>query len=88
MSDFFPLDGVALPQLRTRCPGDRVEIPNVSPGQTDVSPNSRETWSGSDSQPRLVEKARSFDNKIAGHLIANRDYQALDQMVIEHLLGH
>jgi hypothetical protein len=40
MSDFFPLDGVALPQLRTTWPGDRVEMPNVSPGQTDVSPNS------------------------------------------------
>ena len=36
---------------------------------------------------RLVEKARSFDDKTAGKLIADRNYQALDQMVIEHLLG-
>jgi xylose isomerase len=36
---------------------------------------------------RLVEKARSFDEKKAGELIGARDYQALDQMVIEHLLG-
>jgi len=36
---------------------------------------------------RLVEKARSFDEKTAQKLIADRNYQALDQMVIEHLLG-
>jgi xylose isomerase len=36
---------------------------------------------------RLVDKARSFDQKAADALIATRDYQALDQMVIEHLLG-
>ena len=36
---------------------------------------------------KLLEKARSFDEKAANQLIANRDYQALDQMVIEHLLG-
>jgi xylose isomerase len=36
---------------------------------------------------RLVEKARSFDEKAAQKLVATRDYQALDQMVIEHLLG-
>ena len=36
---------------------------------------------------RLVEKARSFDEKKAQQLIADRNYQALDQMVIEHLLG-
>jgi xylose isomerase len=36
---------------------------------------------------RLVEKARTFDDASAGRLIADRDYQALDQMVIEHLLG-
>lgn len=35
----------------------------------------------------LVEKARSFDEKTAQKLVANRNYQALDQMVIEHLLG-
>jgi xylose isomerase len=43
--------------------------------------NSRRTFD------RLVEKARSFDEKQAALLIADRDYQALDQMVIEHLLG-
>lgn len=36
---------------------------------------------------RLVEKARSFDEKTAQTLIANRDYAALDQMVLEHLMG-
>src|SRR6266700_1275459 len=36
---------------------------------------------------RLVEKARSFDETAANQLIADRNYQALDQMVIEHLLG-
>lgn len=36
---------------------------------------------------KLVEKARSFDEKKAQALVADRNYQALDQMVIEHLLG-
>ena len=36
---------------------------------------------------RLVEKVRSFDEKAAQSFIKDRDYQALDQMVIEHLLG-
>jgi xylose isomerase len=36
---------------------------------------------------RLVEKARSFEDKKAQALIAERDYQALDQLVLEHLLG-
>jgi hypothetical protein len=35
----------------------------------------------------LVEKVRTFDEAAARQLIAGRDYQALDQMVIEHLLG-
>ncbi len=35
----------------------------------------------------LLEKARSFDEKSAQALVADRDYQNLDQMVIEHLLG-
>lgn len=35
---------------------------------------------------RLLEKVQSFDEKQAQALIADRDYQALDQMVIEHLL--
>jgi len=36
---------------------------------------------------RLVEKARSFDERQAQALIKDRNYAALDQMVIEHLLG-
>jgi hypothetical protein len=36
---------------------------------------------------RLVQKARSFNEKKARELIANRDYAALDQMVLEHLMG-
>jgi xylose isomerase len=35
----------------------------------------------------LVQKARSLDEKTAEKLIANRNYQDLDQMVIEHLMG-
>ncbi len=35
----------------------------------------------------LLEKARAFDEKQAQALIADRNYAALDQMVIEHLLG-
>ena len=35
---------------------------------------------------QLVEKVRGFDEKTAGKLVADRNYQALDQMVIEHLL--
>jgi xylose isomerase len=36
---------------------------------------------------KLLEKARSFDESTAKKLVAERDYQALDQMVIEHLMG-
>jgi xylose isomerase len=36
---------------------------------------------------RLVEKVRTFDETTAEQLAAERDYQALDQLVIEHLLG-
>ena len=36
---------------------------------------------------RLVEKARSFDEPAAAKLVADRNYQALDQMVLEHLMG-
>ena len=35
----------------------------------------------------LVEKARSFPDAAARKLITDRNYQDLDQMVIEHLLG-
>jgi xylose isomerase len=35
----------------------------------------------------LLDKVRSFDEKKAQGLIAERNYAALDQMVIEHLLG-
>ena len=43
--------------------------------------NSRKTFL------RLVDKARSYDEKAANKLIADRNYQDLDQLVIEHLLG-
>lgn len=36
---------------------------------------------------RLLEKVRSFDEATAKKLVADRDYQALDQMVLEHLMG-
>jgi xylose isomerase len=43
--------------------------------------NSRKTFL------RLLEKVRSFDEKRARALIAERDYAELDQMVLEHLMG-
>ena len=58
MSDFFPFVPVALPQLSTTCPGESVEMPNVSPGHTEGSPNAGETWSGSESQPCGMENVR------------------------------
>lgn len=36
---------------------------------------------------RLVEKARAFNETKARQMIDERDYQALDQYVIEHLMG-
>src|SRR5580658_1293148 len=36
---------------------------------------------------RLVEKSRTYDEARAQTLIADRNYQALDQLVLEHLLG-
>jgi xylose isomerase len=36
---------------------------------------------------KLVEKSRTFDEAKAQQLISERNYQDLDQMVIEHLLG-
>lgn len=36
---------------------------------------------------RLLEKVRTFDETLALVLVADRNYQALDQMVIEHLLS-
>jgi len=43
--------------------------------------NSRRTFN------LLVKKARSFDDRKAQQLVGNRDYAALDQMVLEHLMG-
>jgi len=43
--------------------------------------NSRQTFL------HLLEKARTFDEKKAAKLIAKRDYQDLDQLVLSHLLG-
>lgn len=36
---------------------------------------------------RLVQKARAFDEKAARQLVADRNHAALDQMVLEHLMG-
>jgi xylose isomerase len=36
---------------------------------------------------RLLEKTRTFDERKAQQLIGQRDYQALDQMALEHLMG-
>jgi xylose isomerase len=36
---------------------------------------------------RLVQKARTFDETTARQLIADRNYGALDQLVLEHLMG-
>jgi xylose isomerase len=35
----------------------------------------------------LLEKARTFDEKQARSFVADRNYAALDQMVLEHLMG-
>src|SRR5215470_16781189 len=43
--------------------------------------NSRKTFL------RLLDKARTFDEKQAQTLITNRNYAALDQTVLEHLMG-
>ena len=43
--------------------------------------NSRKTFL------HLLEKVRSFDETKAKSLIDDRNYAALDQMVLEHLLG-
>jgi xylose isomerase len=43
--------------------------------------NSRRTFM------RLLRKARTFDEKAAQQLVAERNYAALDQMVLEHLMG-
>jgi len=34
-----------------------------------------------------VQKARTFDEKAARQLVADRNHAALDQMVLEHLMG-
>jgi xylose isomerase len=44
--------------------------------------NSRKTFL------KLVQKARLFDESAAQKLIEQRNYQALEQMVIDHLLGN
>lgn len=43
--------------------------------------NSRKTFL------RLAEKVRSFDDAAAQKLVEERDYQALDMMVLDHLMG-
>ena len=36
---------------------------------------------------KLVEKVRTFPEKVAAECIANRDYEALERTVLEHLFG-
>ncbi|MFZ4732121.1 MAG: hypothetical protein ACOYK7_06225, partial [Pirellulales bacterium] len=36
---------------------------------------------------KLVEKVRSFPESVAAQCIAARDYEALERLVLEHLLG-
>ena len=43
--------------------------------------NSRQTFL------RLLERALTFDEKAARQMVAERDYQALDQLVLDHLMG-
>src|SRR5205807_5409571 len=72
MSDFLPLDGVALPQLRsTRF--ESVEMPVVSPGQTEVAPNSEETCSGSPSEARLSENVRRYSAYPRGSALERKE---------------
>jgi len=54
--------------------------PSIEHAFAQVS-NSRKTFQ------RLLEKVRTFDESRAGRLIAERDCQALDQMVLDHLRG-
>jgi xylose isomerase len=44
--------------------------------------NSRRTFM------QLLRKARTFDEKSARQLVADRNYAALDQLVLEHLMGN
>ena len=36
---------------------------------------------------RILEKVRSLDRTLEAELIANRDYEALDQYILAHLMG-
>ena len=36
---------------------------------------------------KLVQKVRTFNEAKARQMVADRNYQALDQYVIEHLMG-
>jgi len=47
----------------------------------DHAVNSRKTFL------RMLDKVRAFDESAASALVASRDYQALDQLVIDHLIG-
>ena len=47
----------------------------------DHAVNSRKTFL------RRLDKVRAFDEAAASALVASRDYQALDQLVIDHLIG-
>jgi hypothetical protein len=52
--------GVAEPQLSTTLDADGAEIPNVSPGHTEGSPNAVETCTGADNHPPAIENARRY----------------------------
>ena len=60
ISEFPRVERIALPQLRTTLVGERVEIPNVSPGQTRGRPKWREICFGRDSQPFVIENVRRY----------------------------
>src|ERR1700740_151010 len=60
ISDFLPVEGVALPQLTTTLFGESDEMPKVSPGHTDGSPKALATCMGSESQPLVTENARRY----------------------------
>ena len=49
------LTGTALPQLSATVFGDRLEMPKVSPGHTELSPGWFDTWMGAVSQPFVIE---------------------------------
>ena len=65
---------------------------SLAVGVADAGPHKVEHWLAHLANSRrtflrLLDKARSFDERKAQLLIADRNYAALDQMVLEHLMG-